>query len=250
MLHTLVVGMGRAGRELHLPSLSKVRAAPVPWTIVPVTGATRPSSWASGRNRLHRRTERGGVTSSPCRPPIPETVRVSYAGLLDFATAVFAGSGVPRARARAAARTLCHGNLTGMRSSGKGRDGSGDGDRDGSGDDGGGKGNGARDGGVDGGRGVRARPPVHQHLRRGAPADRPRVPRRHPASPSRPRPLRLRVLAPAPLRPVPRAALPPPEATGRLSLRPADRPSSGSRPPGGSGRALRPRGAEELPLSD
>ncbi|OLT11922.1 lactate dehydrogenase [Actinomadura sp. CNU-125] len=45
-------------------------------------------------------------------------VRVHYAELIDFTTAVFAAHGVPRARAHAAARALCHGDLTGMESHG------------------------------------------------------------------------------------------------------------------------------------
>nr|WP_245592557.1 Ldh family oxidoreductase [Actinomadura rifamycini] len=45
-------------------------------------------------------------------------VRVDYAELLDFTAAVFAAHGVPRERARAAARTLCHGDVAGMESHG------------------------------------------------------------------------------------------------------------------------------------
>jgi len=49
---------------------------------------------------------------------IDDTVTVPYAELLDFVTAVFAGRGVPRARARTAAASLCYGDLTGTSSHG------------------------------------------------------------------------------------------------------------------------------------
>ncbi|GGU92754.1 malate dehydrogenase [Actinomadura cremea] len=43
---------------------------------------------------------------------------MDYAELLDFTAAVFAAHGVPRVRARAAARALCYGDVTGMTSHG------------------------------------------------------------------------------------------------------------------------------------
>lgn len=45
-------------------------------------------------------------------------MRIAYTGLLGFTAAVFAGRGMPPGRARAAARALCHGDLTGMTSHG------------------------------------------------------------------------------------------------------------------------------------
>lgn len=47
-----------------------------------------------------------------------QRVLVPYEELLDFAAAVFAGRGVPAARARLAAEALCHGDLTGLSSHG------------------------------------------------------------------------------------------------------------------------------------
>ncbi|MFA1546928.1 Ldh family oxidoreductase [Actinomadura chokoriensis] len=68
-------------------------------------------------------------TSLPVPAPLPASapfpsasssapVRVAYTDLLRFAGAVFASLGVPPERARAAARALCYGDLTGMTSHG------------------------------------------------------------------------------------------------------------------------------------
>lgn len=56
----------------------------------------------------------------PAPPPAPATapVRVAYTDLLRFTSAVFAALGTPPVRARAAARALCYGDLTGMTSHG------------------------------------------------------------------------------------------------------------------------------------
>ncbi|MEU9017187.1 Ldh family oxidoreductase [Actinomadura sp. NPDC048394] len=62
----------------------------------------------------------------PTRPDHPGTgprtaaprVRVAYTDLLDFTVAVFRRHGLPSARADAAARALCYGDLTGMTSHG------------------------------------------------------------------------------------------------------------------------------------
>ena len=54
-------------------------------------------------------------------PPLPSTgspARVAYTDLLRFTTAVFTSLGTPPDRARAAARALCYGDLTGMASHG------------------------------------------------------------------------------------------------------------------------------------
>ncbi|MEU8796407.1 Ldh family oxidoreductase [Spirillospora sp. NPDC048819] len=54
-------------------------------------------------------------------PPLPSAaspVRVAYTDLLRFASAVFGSLGMPPDRARAAARALCYGDLTGMTSHG------------------------------------------------------------------------------------------------------------------------------------
>ncbi|MFM9368601.1 Ldh family oxidoreductase [Streptomyces sp. Da 82-17] len=47
--------------------------------------------------------------------PLPDTeVRVPYAGLRDFVTAVLRARGLPEGRARTASEALCHGDLTGF----------------------------------------------------------------------------------------------------------------------------------------
>lgn len=74
------------------------------------------------------------TTTSPFRRPSPvpdppddpgtaprtaaPSVRAAYTDLLDFAVAVFQHHGLPSARAEAAARALCYGDLTGMTSHG------------------------------------------------------------------------------------------------------------------------------------
>ncbi|RKS09718.1 LDH2 family malate/lactate/ureidoglycolate dehydrogenase [Nocardiopsis sp. Huas11] len=60
-------------------------------------------------------------TAAPHSPPTaeqPPTVRVRHDDLLAFTAAVFADRGLAPDRAREAARALCHGDLTGMRSHG------------------------------------------------------------------------------------------------------------------------------------
>ena len=54
----------------------------------------------------------------PRTAPSQPTVTVGHDPLLDFLTRVFTGRGLPPARAAAAARALCHGDLTGMDSHG------------------------------------------------------------------------------------------------------------------------------------
>ncbi len=51
-------------------------------------------------------------------PAAPEIVRVRYADLLGFTSAVFAGRGMAAEQAHEAARALCYGDLTGMDSHG------------------------------------------------------------------------------------------------------------------------------------
>ncbi|PRY02378.1 Ldh family oxidoreductase [Allonocardiopsis opalescens] len=51
-------------------------------------------------------------------PADPASVRVPHDGLLAFTAAVFADRGLPPGRAGAAARALCHGDLTGLRTHG------------------------------------------------------------------------------------------------------------------------------------
>lgn len=58
------------------------------------------------------------LTTSPRTPVRDSAVRVAYTDLLRFTSAVFASRGVPSERARAAARALCYGDLTGMTSHG------------------------------------------------------------------------------------------------------------------------------------
>ena len=56
---------------------------------------------------------------APAEPsPTRERVLVDHDALLDFLTEILVGRGLPRARAREAARALCHGDLTGMDSHG------------------------------------------------------------------------------------------------------------------------------------
>lgn len=58
------------------------------------------------------------AASPPAPPAESGTVRVRHADLVDFTAAVFAARGLAPERARAAARALCYGDLTGLTSHG------------------------------------------------------------------------------------------------------------------------------------